>query len=122
MSYFKIPREQTDQENCVAHNGNLIPNSKGRDVLVQSWYQGGTSVIDWTNPRNVEEIAWFDRGPISETALVLGGFWSTYYYNGRICGSEIQRGFDVFELNDSRVEGAENFRYRTLNAQTQEKF
>ena len=122
MSYFKIPREQTDQENCVAHNGNLIPNSKGRDVLVQSWYQGGTSVIDWTNPRNVEEIAWFDRGPISETALVLGGFWSTYYYNGRIYGSEIQRGFDVFELNDSRVEGAENFRYRTLNAQTQEKF
>jgi hypothetical protein len=121
-SYFKIPREQTNNENCVAHNGNLIPNSQDRDVLVQSWYQGGTSVIDWTDPNNVEEIAWFDRGPLSETELILGGLWSTYYYNGRIYGSEIQRGFDVFELDDPRVEGAENFRYRTLNAQTQESF
>ena len=63
ISYFKIPRTQTNQENCVAHNGNLIPNKKGRDVLVQSWYQGGVSVIDWTNPKKIKELAWFDRGP-----------------------------------------------------------
>jgi hypothetical protein len=117
MSYFKIPREQSDTENCVAHNGNLIPNKEGRDILVQSWYQGGTSVIDWTDPRNVKELAWFDRGPINDTRLVLGGFWSTYYYNGRIYGSEIQRGFDVFELDGFSADTPD-----TLNAQTQERW
>ena len=91
-------------------------------MLVQSWYQGGMSVIDWTDPNNVDEIAWFDRGPISETELITGGLWSTYYYNGRIYGSEIYRGFDVFEIDDPAVDGAENYRYRTLNAQTQESF
>jgi hypothetical protein len=120
MSYFKMPREQTNEENCVAHNGNLIPNKKGRDVMVQSWYQGGISVIDWTNPKKVKEIAWFDRGPIVPTAL--GGFWSSYYYNGYIYGSEIQRGFDVFKLEDKAIKGAEKFQYGTLNAQTQERF
>ena len=117
ISYFKIPRTQTNTENCVAHNGNLIPNSQGRDVLIQSWYQGGTSVIDWTNPRDIKEIAWYDRGPIDESRLVLGGFWSTYYYDGRIYGSEIQRGFDVFKLD-----GFDGKTPDTLNAQTQERF
>jgi hypothetical protein len=117
ISYFKIPRTQTNTENCVAHNGNLIPNKQGRDVLIQSWYQGGTSVIDWTNPRDIKELAWFDRGPIDESRLVLGGFWSTYYYNGYIYGSEIQRGFDVFRLDGCSADTPD-----TLNAQTQERW
>ena len=118
MSYFKIPRTQTNQENCVAHNGNAIP-IPGRDVLVQSWYQGGVSVIDWTNGSKVKELAWFDRGPIDDSRLVLGGFWSTYYYNGFIYGSEIQRGFDVFRATGSEFAGADRSKVRTLNAQTQ---
>ncbi len=122
LSYFKIPRAQTNTENCVAHNGNLIPNKKGRDVLIQSWYQGGVSVIDWTKPKKVKELAWFDRGPIDPNRLVLGGFWSSYYYNGYIYGSEIQRGFDVFSFDDKAVKGAEKFQYDTLNAQTQTRF
>ncbi len=122
MSYFKIPRTQTNQENCVAHNGNLIPNKKGRDILIQSWYQGGVSVIDWTNPKKVKELAWFDRGPVDPTRLVLGGFWSSYFYNGQIYGSEIQRGFDVFKLDDPKIKGSDKFHYDTLNAQTQTRF
>ena len=118
MSYFKIPREQTNFENCVAHNGNAIP-VPGRDILVQSWYQGGVSIIDWTNGRSVKELAWFDRGPYNDTRLVLGGFWSSYYYNGHIYGSEIQRGFDVFKATGSDFSGAEQSSVRTLNAQTQ---
>jgi hypothetical protein len=120
MSYFKIPREQTNFENCVAHNGNTIP-IKGRDVLIQSWYQGGVSVIDWTDGSNIKELAWFDRGPYDETRLVLGGFWSSYYYNGHIFGSEIQRGFDVFELTGSEFARADKSTTKTLNAQTQFK-
>ena len=121
MSYFKIPRTQDNSENCVAHNGNLIPNKKGRDILVQSWYQGGVSVIDWTDGNNVKEIAWFDRGPFSDTVppSPLAGFWSTYYYNGYIYGSEIQRGFDVFKLNHPSIAASGAFKTRTLNAQTQ---
>ena len=105
LSYFKIPRTQNNSENCVAHNGNLIPNKKGRDILIQSWYQGGVSVIDWTKPKKVKEIAWFDRGPYgtTEPPSPLAGFWSSYYYNGYIYGSEIQRGFDVFELDDPAI-------------------
>ena len=122
LSYFKIPRTQTNQENCVAHNGNLIPNKKGRDILIQSWYQGGISVIDWTNPRKIKELAWFDRGPVDPARLVLGGFWSTYFYNGYIYGSEIQRGFDVFKFEHKRIKGADKFHYDTLNAQTQVRF
>jgi hypothetical protein len=118
MSYFKMPREQTNFENCVAHNGNAIP-VPGRDILVQSWYQGGVSIIDWTDGSNVKELAWFDRGPYNETKLVLGGFWSSYYYNGFIYGSEIQRGFDVFKATGSEFSGADRARTRTLNAQTQ---
>jgi hypothetical protein len=124
LSYFKIPRTQANSENCVAHNGNLIPNKRGRDILIQSWYQGGISVIDWTKPNKIREIAWFDRGPFAEAEppSPLAGFWSSYYYNGYIYGSEIQRGFDVFELNDDAIKGAESFQFGTLNAQTQEEF
>ncbi len=122
LNYFKIPRAQSNFENCVAHNGNLIPNKKGRDILIQSWYQGGVSVIDWTKPKKVKELAWFDRGPVDPAKLVLGGFWSSYYYNGSIYGSEIQRGFDVFKLEDKAIKGAEKYQYGTLNAQTQTRF
>jgi hypothetical protein len=124
LSYFKIPRTQNNSENCVAHNGNLIPNKKGRDILIQSWYQGGVSVIDWTKPKKIKELAWFDRGPYGTTVPPgpLAGFWSSYYYNGYIYGSEIQRGFDVFKLEDKAIKGAEKFQYGTLNAQTQERF
>ena len=124
ISYFKIPRTQNNSENCVAHNGNLIPNRAGRDILVQSWYQGGLSIIDWTNPKKVTELAWFDRGPYgtAEPPNPLAGFWSTYYYNGYIYGSEIQRGFDVFKFEHKRIKGAEKFEFDTLNAQTQERF
>ena len=96
-SYYKLPVPQTMQENCVAHNASLVP-VPGRDILVQAWYQGGISMIDFTDSANPVEIAFFDRGPISATSLVLGGFWSAYWYNGNIFGSEIARGFDVFGL------------------------
>ena len=120
ISYWKIPRDQTNTENCVAHNGNLIP-VKGRDVMVQSWYQGGISIIDWTNPRNIRELAYFDRGPLDETRLILGGTWSAYFYNGLIYSSEIQRGFDVFAFLDPLALRALKNRTGTLNAQTQER-
>ncbi len=99
-SYFKIPAPQVEQENCVAHNGSVLP-VPGRDIFVQAWYQGGLSVIDFTDSSNPFEIAYFDRGPIHEDALVLGGYWSTYWYNGRIYGTEIARGLDVFALEPS---------------------
>jgi hypothetical protein len=99
-SYYKMPAPQTDQENCVAHNGSLIP-VPGRDIMVQAWYQGGVSVFDFTDSAKPVEIAYFDRGPIDPANLILGGFWSTYWYNGRIYGSEIARGLDVFTLTPS---------------------
>lgn len=99
-SYYKLPVPQTSQENCVAHNGSLIP-VPGRDVMVQAWYQGGLSVFDFTDSANPEEIAFFDRGPLSETQLILGGYWSAYWYNGNIYGSEIARGFDSLALTES---------------------
>jgi len=120
LSYFKIPREQTNTENCVAHNGSLIP-VPGRTVMVQSWYQGGMSVIDWTNASKPRELAWFDRGPIDANRLVLGGFWSTYYYDGYIYGSEIQRGFDVFKPG-ADIAGSARKTPRTVNAQTQYRY
>ena len=122
LSYFKIPRAQTNTENCVAHNGNLIPNKKGRDVIIQSWYQGGVSVVDWTNGSKPKELGWFDRGPLDEARLILGGFWSSYFYNGHIFGSEIQRGWDVFKFNDPKVKGSKKYDVGTLNAQTQYPF
>lgn len=98
--YYKIPSPQTDTENCVAHNGSIIP-VPGRDIFAQAWYQGGLSVIDFTDSANPIEIAYFDRGPVHEEKLVLGGYWSTYWYNGKIYGTEIARGLDVFSLTPS---------------------
>ncbi|WP_455565783.1 LVIVD repeat-containing protein [Micromonospora globbae] len=99
-SYYKLPVPQTLQENCVAHNGSLIP-VPGRDILVQAWYQGGISLMDFTDSAHPREIGYFDRGPISASTSVLGGFWSAYWYNGQIYGSEIARGFDVLGLKPS---------------------
>ncbi len=96
-SYYKLPVAQTTQENCVAHVGNLIP-IPGRNVLVQAWYQGGISVVDWTDLSHPKEIGYFDRGPVSATSLVTGGFWSAYWYNGNVYGTEIARGLDTFKL------------------------
>ncbi len=98
--YFKIPAPQIEQENCVAHNGSIIP-VPGRDIFVQAWYQGGLSVIDFTDSEHPFEIAYFDRGPIDGEALVTGGFWSTYWYREHIYGSEIVRGLDIFKLKPS---------------------
>ena len=99
-SYFKMPAPQVEQENCVAHNGSIIP-VPGRDIFVQAWYQGGLSIVDFTDSANPVEIAFFDRGPIDAEDLVVGGYWSTYWYNGRIYGTEIIRGLDVFALAPS---------------------
>ncbi|MBL4537409.1 MAG: DUF305 domain-containing protein [Oceanicaulis sp.] len=95
--YYKISSAQTEEENCVAHNGSIVP-VPGRDIFVQSWYQGGISVLDFTDPANAYEIAFFDRGPIDPDVMVLGGYWSSYWYDGRIYGTEIVRGLDVFEM------------------------
>lgn len=97
QSYFKLPAPQVEQENCVAHNGSIVP-VPGRDIFVQAWYQGGLTLIDFTDSSAPREIAYFDRGPIDAEALVVGGFWSTYWYNGKIYATEIVRGLDVFEL------------------------
>ena len=99
-SYYKLPVPQTAQENCVAHNGSLVP-VPGRDVMVQAWYQGGLSVVDFTDSANPVELAYYDRGPIDSpnpTSLNLGGYWSTYWYDGHVFGSEIARGFDALAL------------------------
>jgi hypothetical protein len=96
-SYYKLPVAQTSSENCVAHVGSLVP-VPGRDILVQAWYQGGTSLVDFTDSANPKEIGYFDRGPISPTALMLGGHWSSYWYNGNVYGTEIARGLDTFAL------------------------
>jgi uncharacterized protein (DUF305 family) len=99
-SHYKMSAPQTDTENCVAHNGSLIP-VPGRDLFVQAWYQGGVSIVDFTDSSNPVEIAFFDRGPIDEEELITGGYWSTYWYNGHIFGTEISRGLDVFALQTS---------------------
>ena len=99
-SHYKMSAPQTDTENCVAHNGSLIP-VPGRDLFVQAWYQGGVSVVDFTDTANPVEIAFFDRGPIDTEELITGGYWSTYWYNGHIYGTEISRGLDVFALQAS---------------------
>ena len=98
--HYKLPAPQTDKENCVAHNGSIIP-VPGRDIFVQAWYQGGISVIDFTDAAHPQEIAYFDRGPIDKDQLVLGGYWSAYWYKGRIYATEITRGIDVFALEPS---------------------
>ena len=126
-SYYKIPAPQTTLENCVAHNGSLIP-IPGRDVMVQAWYQGGISVFDWTDTAKPKEIAFFDRGPVDPTRMVMGGSWSVYWYNGIIVSSEIARGLDVYELvptgliTQNELDAAKTVRVDYLNAQEQRKF
>ena len=126
QSYYKLPAAQTAQENCVAHNGSLIP-VPGRDVMVQAWYQGGVSVFDWTDPANPVEIAFFDRGPADSTRQASGGSWSAYWYNGVIVSSEISRGLDVLELTPSahltqnEIDAAKTVRWDHLNVQGQPK-
>jgi hypothetical protein len=126
QNYWKIPVAQTPQENCVAHNGSLVP-VPGRDIFVQAWYQGGIAVTDFTDPANIKEIAYFDRGPMSDTTLYLGGYWSAYWYNGLIYGSEIGRGLDIFKLVPSEhltaneLEAASLVRWETFNPQLQTK-
>jgi hypothetical protein len=125
-SYYKLPAAQGDTENCVAHNGSLIP-VPGRDIEVQAWYQGGISVVDFTDVTHPFEIGYFDRGPIDPKMLVLGGDWSAYWYNGYIYGSEIARGLDVFELTPSKfltqneIDAAKTVRVAELNVQNQQK-
>jgi len=127
QSYFKIPAAQTPQENCVAHNGSLIP-IPGRDVMVQGWYQGGVSVFDFTDPKNPIEIAFFDRGPVDSTSLVTAGSWSAYWHNGYIYSSEIARGLDILELVPSaylsanEIEAAKTVRFGDFNPQGQPRF
>ncbi|MFD3695438.1 LVIVD repeat-containing protein [Streptomyces sp. NPDC058646] len=118
-SYFKIPRHQADTENCVAHNGSLIPVGGGRDIMVQAWYQGGVSVWDFTDSARPEEIGYFERGPLSTDQLGLGGSWSAYYYNGHIYSNDIAKGLDVLRLDDRRTDSAKWVRMDRLNVQTQ---
>jgi len=125
-SYYKLPAAQGDSENCVAHNGSLVP-VPGRDIEVQAWYQGGISVVDFTDAEHPVEIAYFDRGPILPNMLVLGGHWSSYWYNGHIYASEIARGLDVFELaptkflTQNEIDAAKTVRVSELNVQNQQK-
>ena len=100
-SHYKMPAPQLETENCVAHNGSIIP-VPNRDIFVQAWYQGGISVIDFTDSSDPKEIAYFDRGPIDKDILVTGGYWSSYFYEGYIYGTEIVRGLDVFKLTPSQ--------------------
>jgi len=124
--YYKMPAAQSEQENCVAHNGSLIP-VPGRDIMVQSWYQGGVSVFDFTDSARPVEIAYFDRGPIDAKNLVSGGYWSSYYYNGFIYGAEIARGIDIFRLlpsqflSQNELDAAALVRWNEFNSQNQPK-
>jgi hypothetical protein len=125
-SYYKMPAAQTGTENCVAHNGSLLP-IPGRDIEVQAWYQGGISVVDFTDAAKPKEIAYFDRGPIFANMLTLGGHWSSYWYNGRIYASEIARGVDIFELTptpnltQNEIDAAKTVRVTELNVQNQQQ-
>ncbi len=132
-AYFKIPTAQTAQENCVSHNGSLVP-VPGRDISVQGWYQGGVNVFDFTDPAKPFEIAYFDRGPIDapppageRAAITIGGSWGAYWYNGRIYSSEMARGLDILELVPSEhlsaneIEAAKLVIYEEFNPQSQPK-
>jgi LVIVD repeat len=127
QSYYKMSAPQTELENCVAHNGSLIP-IPGRDIMVQAWYQGGISVFEWTDPAHPREIAFFDRGPVDGTKFADGGSWSAYWYNGVIVSSEIARGLDIFELKPSgfisqnEIDAAKSVRLDYFNTQDQPKF
>ncbi len=126
QGHYKLPSAQNGMENCVAHNGTLIP-VPGRDIMVQAWYQGGLSVFDFTNPAKPIEIAYFDRGPINPAELTLAGLWSAYWYNGHIYGSEIARGLDVLELKPSpmltqnEIDAAKSVQFAGSNPQVQQK-
>jgi hypothetical protein len=126
QGHYKLPAAQPAVENCVAHNGSLIP-VPGRDIMVQAWYQGGLSVFDFTDPKRPVEIAYFDRGAINPAELTLAGFWSTYWHNGYIYGSEIGRGLDVLELKPSalltqnEIDAAKQVRFTTNNPQLQQR-
>ncbi|HEV8599458.1 MAG TPA: hypothetical protein VGQ69_08875 [Gemmatimonadales bacterium] len=126
QGYYKLPAPQTSLENCVAHNGSLIP-IPGRDVMVQAWYQGGISVFDWTDAAHPKEIAFFDRGPFDSTRMVLGGSWSVYWYNGVMVSSEILRGLDIFELvpsgfiSQNEIDAAKTVHFDYLNVQGQQQ-
>ena len=123
-AYYKMPAPQTDKENCVAHNGSMIP-VPGRDIEVQSWYQGGVSIMDYTDPTHPFEIGYFDRGPVDDSRPAMGGQWSTYYYNGYIYGSEIARGTDVLklvptkDLTQNEIDAAAQVYLPELNVQDQ---
>src|SRR5687767_5174049 len=125
-SYYKLPAAQGDTENCVAHNGSLVP-VPGRDIKVQAWYQGGISVMDFTDAEHPVEVASFDRGPIYPNILVLGGHWSAYWYNGHVYASEIARGLDILELTptaqltQNEIDAARTVRFGELNVQQQER-
>ncbi|MBT6888838.1 MAG: hypothetical protein HOA23_12400, partial [Gemmatimonadales bacterium] len=123
-SYYKLPAAQTSLENCVAHNGSLIP-IPGRDIMVQSWYQGGVSIFDWTDANNPVEIAFHDRGPSDANRMGAGGSWSVYWYNGVLVSSEISRGLDIFELlpsdalSQNEIDAAKSVHFDHLNSQGQ---
>jgi hypothetical protein len=127
QSYYKMVAPQTEFENCVAHNGSLIP-IPGRDIMVQAWYQGGISVFEWTDPAHPREIAFFDRGPVDGTKMADGGTWSAYWYNGVIVSSEIARGLDIVELKPSgfisqnEIDAAKSVQLEYFNTQDQPKF
>ena len=127
QGYYKMPAPQTSNENCVAHNGSLIP-IPGRDVMVQAWYQGGISVFDWSDAAHAKEIAFFDRGPVDSTRMAMGGSWSVYWYNGVMVSSEIARGLDIVELTPSpfisqnEIDAAKTVKLDYLNVQGQPKF
>jgi len=124
--YYKMPAPQTEQENCVAHNGSIIP-VPGRDIMAQAWYQGGVSVFDFTDSAHPVEIAFFDRGPIDAKTLITGGFWSAYWFNGHIYGTEIARGLDIFKLipseflSQSEIDAASDVHSTEFNAQLQQR-
>jgi hypothetical protein len=126
-SYYKMPAPQTSTENCVAHNGSLIP-IPGRDVMVQGFYQGGLTVFDWTDPKRPKEIAFFDRGPLDATRMASAGSWSAYWYNGVIVSSEIARGLDIYELlpsgliTQNELDAAKTVKMDYWNVQDQQKF
>ncbi|MEU3556507.1 LVIVD repeat-containing protein [Streptomyces fragilis] len=117
--YYKIPRHQAETENCVAHNGSIVP-VRGKDIMVQSWYQGGVSVWDFTDSAHPKEIAYFERGPLPNGAG--GGTWSTYWYNGYLYSNDMAKGFDVLKLNDRRTNQANGVHLKGLNAQTQPEY
>ena len=125
-SHYKLPAPQTEHENCVAHNGSLVP-VPGRDIMVQAWYQGGISVFDFTDSSNPVEIAFFDRGPIDAERFVMGGFWSAYWYRGYIYATEIARGLDVLELlpsehlTENELAAAASVAPAAFNAQQQRR-